>query len=145
MAQPLAGQEEALVSNRMPESYRDLLRDDVKAFAFLATTMPDRSPQVTPLWFDVEGETLCVNTARGRTKDRNIAARPKVALAIIDPSNPYRYVQIRGTVLETREQGAADHIRRLSHKYRGTPDFAIPTGQVRVTLRIRPDRVSAQG
>lgn len=132
------------MSNWIPESYRDLLRDDVKAFAFLATTMPDGSPQVTPLWFDVEGEILCVNTARGRTKDRNIAARPKVALAIMDPSNPYRYVQIRGTVVECREQGAEEHIRRLSQKYRGTLEFAIPSGQVRVTLRIRPDRVSAQ-
>jgi len=133
------------MSNRIPESYGDLLRDDVRAFAFLATTMPDGSPRVTPLWFDIDGENVCVNMARGRTKDRNITARPKVALAIMDPSNPYRYVQIRGTVVETREQGAVDHIRRLSHKYRGTPEFAIPTGQVRVTLRIRPDRVSAQG
>jgi len=133
------------VSNRIPESYRDLLRDDVKTFAFLATTMPDGSPQVTPLWFDFDGEIVCVNTARGRTKDRNMAARPKVALAIMDPSNPYRYVQIRGTVVESREQGAEEHIRRLSQKYRGTAEFAIPSGQIRVTLRIRPDRVSAQG
>ena len=131
--------------NLIPESHRDLLRDDVKAFAFLATTMPDGSPQVTPLWFDVEGEFVWVNTGRGRTKDRNMAARPKVALAIIDPANPYRYMQIRGTVVETREQGAVEDIRRLSRKYRGTPDFDVPSGQVRVTICIRPDHVSAQG
>jgi len=133
------------VSKRIPESYRDLLGDDVKAFAFLATAMPDGSPQVTPLWFDVEGEFVCVNTARGRTKERNMAARPQVALAIMDPSNPYRFLQIRGTVVETLEEGAVEHIRRLSRKYRGTPDFDVPSGQVRVTFRIRPDRVSAQG
>ena len=133
------------MSNLFPESHRDLLREDVKAFAMLATTMPDESPQVTPIWFDVDGDIVWVNTGRGRTKERNVAARPKVALAIMDPSNPYRYVQIRGTVVETRERDAVEDIRRLSRKYRGTPEFAIPTGQVRVTLRIRPDRVSAQG
>ncbi len=104
------------------------LHDEVRAFAFLATTMADGSPQVTPLWFDVEGELLRLNTARGRTKERNTRARPRVALAILDPANPYRYLQIRGTVIEHREQGAEEHIRQLSLKYRGTDEFPIPAG-----------------
>ena len=72
-------------------------------------------------------------------------ARPRVALAILDPAKPYRYLQVRGTVVEAREEGAVEHIRALSRKYRGTPDFAIPDGQVRVMFVIRPDRVHAQG
>ena len=129
----------------IPESHRDLLQEDVRAIAFLATTMADGSPQVTPLWFDVDGEVLRLNTARGRTKERNMKARPRVALAILDPANPYRYLQIRGTVVERREQGAADHIRLLNRKYHGTDDFSIPEGQVRVTICVRPDRVTVMG
>jgi PPOX class probable F420-dependent enzyme len=129
----------------IPEPYRDLLRDDVRAIALLATTMADGSPQVTPLWFDVEGELLRLNTARGRTKERNMRARPRVALAILDPANPYRYLQIRGTVIELREQGAPEHIRLLNRKYHGTDDFPIPAGQVRVMVCVRPDHVSVMG
>jgi len=131
--------------NNIPQAYHDLLKDEVKAFAFLATTMDDGSPQVTPLWFDVEGDRLRINTARGRVKERNMRARSQVALAILDPSNPYRYVQVRGPVVEMREQGAEEHIRLLSRKYRGTPEFEIPAGQVRVMILIRPERVQARG
>jgi len=128
----------------VPESHRDLLRNDVKALAFLGTTMTEGSPQVTPVWFDVEGEVIRINTARGRTKERNMAARPRVAMAIADPADPYRYLQIRGTVIEMREQGAVEHIRQLSRKYKGTDDFPLPVGQVRVMVLIRPDHVSVK-
>ncbi len=126
----------------MPESHWDLLSGDIKAVAFLGTTMADGSPQVTPVWFDTEGENLRINTARGRTKERNMAARPHVALAIADPADPYRYLQIRGTVVEMREQAAVEHIRELSRKYTGTDDFPVPEGQVRVMVVIRPDHVN---
>lgn len=129
----------------VPESHRDLLHEDVRAIACLATTMADGSPQVTPLWFDVDGDVLRLNTARGRTKERNMRARPRVALAIVDPTNPYRYLQIRGTVVEHREHGAVEHIRLLSRKYHGTEDFPVPAGQVRVMICVRPDRVSVMG
>lgn len=129
----------------IPQAYLDLVRDDVRAFAFLATTMDDGSPQVTPLWFDMEGERLRINTARGRVKERNMRLRSKVALAVMEGSHPYRYLQIRGRVVECREQGAVEHIRRLSLKYRGTADFEIPAGQVRVMFLILPEHVHAQG
>lgn len=128
----------------VPESHRDLLGNDVKALAFLGTTMTEGSPQVTPVWFDVEGEVIRINTARGRTKERNMASRPRVAMAIADPADPYRYLQIRGTVIEMREQGAVEHIRQLSRKYQGTDDFPVPAGQVRVMVLIRPDHVSVK-
>lgn len=133
------------MSVTIPDAYRDLLRDDVRAFAFLATTMDDGSPQVTPLWFDMQGDRLRINTARGRVKEHNMRLRSQVALAIVEPSNPYRYVQVRGRVVEAREQDAIQDIRRLSLKYRGTPEFDVPAGQVRVTFLIRPDRVDAHG
>jgi len=106
--------------------------------------MADRSPQVTPVWFDVEGEVIRINTARGRTKERNMAARPRVALAIADPANSYRFVQIRGTVMGMREQGAVEHIRQLSRKYKGTEEFSIAPGEGRVMVLIRPDHVNVK-
>lgn len=128
----------------IPESHGDLLRSDLRAPAFLGTTTADGSPQVTPVWFDVEGEVIRINAVRGRTKERNMAARPRVALAIADPADPYRYHQIRGTVIELREQGAMEHIRWLSRKYKGTDDLPVPAGQVRVMVLIRPDHVSVK-
>jgi PPOX class probable F420-dependent enzyme len=130
----------------IPESHRDLLSDSTRAFAYLATVMKDGSPQVTPVWFDMEDETVRVNTARGRVKDRNMGRRPKVALAIQDPSDPYRYVQIRGTVIGSTEEGAARHIDRLAGKYTGKAQYRkLNPGEVRVIYRIRIDAVSVRG
>src|SRR3984893_17675647 len=77
----------------IPEKYLDLLTQK-KAFAVLATTMPDGSPQVTPVWFDYKDGVVRVNTAKGRVKARNLKKDAAVALAVIDPDNPYRYIQI---------------------------------------------------
>src|SRR5512142_155606 len=95
---------------QVPESHRDLLSDEVPALAYLATLMPDGTPQLTPLWFDVDGDRLRVNSARGRVKDRNMRARPAVALLIQDPRSGDRYIQVRGHVVEVKEDGALEHI-----------------------------------
>lgn len=130
----------------IPESHRDLLTDEAMAFAYLATTMADGSPQVTPVWFDTLGESLRVNTVRGRTKDQNMTARPKVAMVIQDPRNPYRYVQVRGTVVEGTEEGAADHIDRLAGKYTGEAKYQWGRPEeVRIIYTIRPDAVHVMG
>src|SRR4051812_2602298 len=79
----------------IPPAFLDLLTTK-KAFANLATVMRTGSPQVTPVWFDFDGKNIRVNSARGRVKDRNMRRDPRVALSIVDPDNPYRYVAIRG-------------------------------------------------
>ena len=89
----------------IPEKYLDLLQQK-KAFAALATTMADGSPQVTPVWFDYSNGVVRVNTAKGRVKARNLKQDAAVALAVIDPDNPYRYIQIRGRVRRCTEEGA---------------------------------------
>lgn len=127
----------------IPNEFIDLLKDETKAFAFLGTIMPDGSPQVTPVWFNTDGEYIAINTAKGRQKDRNMRARPQVAMTIIDPKRPYRYLQIRGEIVEIAEEGAAEHISELSRKYRGH-DFDIPKGQARVTYKILPKHVSIE-
>lgn len=122
---------------QVAESQEYLLKDETKAFAFLATLMKDGSPQVTPLWFNTDGEYILVNTAKGRVKDENMRARPEVALVIMDLADPYHYLQIRGRVVEITEKDAEAHIHALSQKYHGRP-FTFPEGQVRVIYKIEP-------
>src|SRR4249919_2615120 len=103
----------------IPAVYLDLLQDK-KAFAHLATIMPDGSPQNTPVWFDYSNGKIRVNSALGRTKVKNMKVGAKVALSIMDPDNPERYVQLRGTVTRvTQDDAAAAHIDTLAYKYLG--------------------------
>src|SRR3990172_5442372 len=98
----------------IPESFRDLFSK--KAFAHLATVGADGPPQVTPVWCDFDGTHVRINTARGRVKDRNLQANPRVALSILDPDNPYRYLQVRGRVVAMTEAGADSPIDALATK-----------------------------
>ena len=125
----------------IPDSYLDLLQQK-KAFANLATVMADGSPQVTPVWFDY-ADVIRVNTAKGRVKSRTLKPGASIALAIMDPDNAYRYVQIRGRVRRAVEHGADEHIDSLAKKYLGkdTYPFRQP-GEVRVTYEIEPTSVS---
>jgi PPOX class probable F420-dependent enzyme len=129
----------------IPDAYLDLMNDK-KAFANLATLMPDGTPQVTPVWFDYVGGAIRVNSARGRVKDRNMKEGAAVALSILDPDNPYRYLQVRGRVRKVSEAGASAHIDSLAKKYLGKDKypFAQP-GEVRAIYEIEPGRVSGMG
>lgn len=128
----------------IPDAFRDLLTK--KAFASLATVMPDGTPQVTPVWFDFDGSHLRVNSARGRVKDRNMRRNGSVALAIMDPENPYRYLAVRGRVDAISEAGADAHIDSLAKKYLGQDRYPHrQPSEVRVIYRIRPERVSTMG
>src|SRR3984885_1491625 len=126
------------------EKYSDLFKK--KAFANLGTLMKDGSPQVTPVWCDFDGTHIRVNSAKGRVKDNNIRRDPRVALALVDPENPYRYLEIRGKVVEVTEKGADDHIDSLSNKYLGNPKYPFrQPGEVRVLYKIEPEKFSAMG
>ena len=126
----------------IPENYQDLLADETKAYVYLATVMADGTPQVTPIWFNADGDYILINTAAGRVKDRNMQARPSVALVFQDPNNPYRYMQIRGKIAERTTEDADAHINALLQKYRGK-DWDIPAGEERVIYKISPDKVDA--
>lgn len=127
---------------QIPESHADLLQK--KAYAHVATVDADGTPQVTPVWVEYDGENLLINSVRGRKKDRNMRARPQVALSIQDPDNPYRYLGVQGEVAEITEEGAADHIHKLSRKYGGR-DYPLSPGEIRVIYKIRPKRVWTMG
>jgi PPOX class probable F420-dependent enzyme len=130
----------------IPAQYLDLLAPEKKTLAALATVMPDGSPQVTPVWFDVAGERIRVNSAKGRTKTRNMTEGARVALSVVDPANGYRYVQIRGRVARVSEEGASAHIDSLAKKYldKDKYPFAQP-GEVRVMFEIEPLSVQGMG
>ncbi len=132
------------MSNTIPDTYRDLFQK--RAFAHLATLMPDGTPQVTPVWCDYDGTHIRINSAKGRVKDRNMRRNPQVALEIMDPDNPYRYLAVRGSVTEITEDGADAHIDSLAKKYLGREKYPWrKPDEMRVLYKIRPDRVSSMG
>ena len=124
----------------IPDSHADLFAK--KAFGSLATLNADGTPQVTPIWVDREGDFILFNSARGRRKDKNVRRDPRVAIAIADPDNPYRYLEIRGRVVEITEQSADDHINRLAKKYLGVDVYPYrQAGEVRVKYKVQPEHV----
>ncbi|MBI1745146.1 MAG: PPOX class F420-dependent oxidoreductase [Acidobacteria bacterium] len=132
------------MSHTIPSQYVDLLSQ--RSFASLATLMPDGSPQVTPVWFDYDGAYLLVNSARGRQKDRNMRRNAKVSLAIMDPANPYRYLEVRGSVMEITEQGAKEHINKMAKKYLDVDQYPYSQpGEVRVIYKIKPEHSRGMG
>jgi len=128
----------------IPEAFNELLTKK-KAFANLATINKDGTPQLTPVWFEWNGSRFRINTAKGRVKDKNLRRTPSVALSIMDPDNPYRYVQVKGRVADVTESGADAHIDSLAKKYTGKDYANGKPGEVRVIFTIAPDRVQTMG
>jgi PPOX class probable F420-dependent enzyme len=127
---------------KIPEDYLDLF--DKPAVASLATLMPDGQPQVSPVWCDFDGQHVLVNSARGRQKDKNLQHDPRISLCITDPENPYRYLEIRGRVVETTEQDADDHIDKMAKKYLGKDKYPYgQPGEVRIIFKIEPQRTAS--
>ena len=128
----------------IPEKYQDLLNK--KAFAQLATIMPDGTPQVSPVWFEYDGKNIVINSAKGRVKDRNMRRDPRVGLDIQDPDNPYRHVSIRGRVVQITEDGADAHIDKLTKKYINQDRYPYRgPGEVRVIYKIQPEAAHSMG
>ncbi len=126
---------------KVPDNFRDLL-DNKKAFANVATVKADGSPQVTPVWFDTAGDKIRVNTAKGRVKARTMKEGARVALSIMDPDNPYRYMQLRGTVTRATTEGADAHIDSLAKKYLGKDKYPFrQPGEERIMFEITPEAV----
>ncbi len=112
----------------------------------LATLMPDYSPQITPVWFNTDGDTILINSAKGRVKDKNMRLRPSVALCIQYPVNPYRCLQLRGRVIDITEKGADAHIDKLAGKYTGVFKFQHHISWMkRGICKILPLRIDAHG
>jgi PPOX class probable F420-dependent enzyme len=92
---------------------------DGKNFASVATLMQDGSPQVAPLWIDRDGDIIILNTTRSRQRTKNLRRDGRVAITVFDHDNPYSNVSIRGKTVEITEEGAEEHIDKMSMKYLG--------------------------
>ncbi len=132
------------MANQFPENYRDLF--EKKAFGAFTTLMPDGSPQTSPVWVDFKDGEIWVNSAVGRQKDKNVRRDPRVAVAVIDPDDPYRYVEVRGRVRQITQDGADVHIDKMAQKYLGqdTYPFRQP-GEQRVLYKITIEKAHNMG
>ena len=129
----------------IPENFLDLVTTK-KPLANLATVMPDGTPQVTPVWFDYTNGVVRVNSAKGRVKSRNMTEGASVALAIVDPDNGYRYLQVRGKVTKTTTEGGDAHIDSLAKKYLGLDSYPYRNAsEVRMIFEITPSSVQVMG
>ena len=117
-----------------------------RATCYLATTMPDGSPQLTQTWVDTDGANIIINTVEGFQKLRNIQRDPRVAVTVADPDKPSRYFGIRGRVLSMTTDGGVDSIEALSRKYTGQPyRWLGGRDQVRVVLTIAANKIRTPG
>jgi PPOX class probable F420-dependent enzyme len=128
----------------LPEELLSLLRR--ASPCFIATTMPDGSPQMTQTWVDTDGEHVVINTVEGYQKTKNVARDPRVAVSVIDPARPSRYYEIRGRVTNSTTHGGEDHIEALAQRYLGRsyPRYG-GSEQVRVILTISVDKINVMG
>lgn len=130
------------MSRGIPSEFKDLF--EKRSFGHLATLMPDGQPQTTPVWVDTDGECVLVNTAAERQKLENLEREPRVAISIQDPDDPYRYLEVRGRVIQTTEEGADQHIDRLAKRYLGKDRYPWRAeGERRVVVRIQPEHTTS--
>ncbi len=124
--------------------YQDLL--DSKQLIVMATINSDGSPQTSPVWFEFRDEHLFINSAKGRKKDLNLRARPAFSGTIVDPTNPYRYLEVRGEVVEITEEGADAHIDFLAKRYLGVDSYPYRNAaETRVIYKIKPTHFAGMG
>ena len=130
----------------LPEALVSLLQQP--STCYIATTMPDGSPQLTQTWVDTDGEHILINTVQGFQKVRNVERDPRVAVTVSDSDNPWRYYAVRGRVIDVTADGGAEHIEKLSQKYTGGPYQWSRGGgreQVRLIFTISAERIHSLG
>ena len=128
----------------IPEDYLDLL--DTTALAHIATLGPNGEPQNNPVWFDFDGERIKFSQTKTRQKYRNIQREPRIALSIVDPENPYKYLEIRGTVDQVDEDPDLEFINAMAKKYLGVEEYPYhQPGDERIVLYVRPGHTTQMG
>jgi PPOX class probable F420-dependent enzyme len=136
----------------IPESHRDLIEGAY--CAALTTLMPDGQPQTTPVWCNLDGEYILINTMRGFQKEKNMRANPRVTLLVYDPANPLRHIEIRGCIVQMSEHGAVAHLDQLTRLYSGKDDAHffgdsvsadLESSYTPIRIKIAPRRVRVEG
>ena len=128
----------------LPENWKTILKQPV--LVHFTTVMADGSPQTSPVWVDVDGDDILINSAVGRVKDKNVRRDPRVAVSAVDPDNAYRALMVRGRFVDITTEGAEAQIDALAKKYIGQDTYPWRRpGEVRVTYRIRPEKIGTMG
>lgn len=128
----------------IPEKYADLLESN--ALVHIATIGPNGEPQNNPVWFGWDGQHVLISQTKGRQKFRNVQRNPRVALSIVDPTNPYRYLEIRGSVVRVDEDPDRAFINSMAKKYIGQDVYPWhQPGDERVVLVIEPEHTTQMG
>jgi PPOX class probable F420-dependent enzyme len=128
----------------IPVGYEDLLEST--ALAHVATLGPHGEPQSNPVWFDWDGEHVKFSQTKARQKYRNLQRDPRIALSIVDPENPYRYLEIRGEVTRVEEDPNIDFISSMAKKYLGLDRYPYhQPGDERVVVFVRPEHTNQMG
>jgi len=128
---------------KLSDEWKAILSQPV--LVHVATIMPDGSPQVSPVWVDLDGDRILINSAKDRVKDKNLRRDPSVALSATAPDNPYNALMIRGKVSKITSDGADEHIDKLAKKYLGKDKYPFrQPGEVRVIYVIEPEVISSR-
>lgn len=131
-------------NGQIPEDYRDLL--ETSALIHVATIGPGGEPQSNPVWFDWDGEHIKFSQTKTRQKYKNVGRDPRIAVSLVDPENPYRYLEIRGQVTKIEEDPDLDFINAMAKKYLGMDEYPYhQPGDERVVLYVRPEHTTQMG
>ena len=128
----------------IPEGYRDLLEST--ALVHVATLGPNGEPQNNPVWFGWDGEHVKFSQTKARQKYRNVHRDPRIALSLVDPANPYRYLEIRGEVVHIEEDPENVFIDAMAKKYMGVDVYPMhQPGDERVVVYVRLQHTTQMG
>lgn len=128
----------------IPEKYQDLLGST--ALAHIATIGPKGEPQVNPVWFHWDGSHIQFSQTTTRQKYRNLQRDPHIALSIVDPQNPYRYIEIRGVVARVEDDPDLAFINSMAKKYLNLDQYPYhqPNDQ-RIVIYVEPEHTTQMG
>lgn len=130
----------------IPDMYADLLDWEKKSFGHVATVGPGGEPHSSPVWFDWDGEHIKFSLTTTRQKYRNLERDKRISLSIIDPEDAYRYVEVRGELVDVEPDPNIDFISRMAKKYIGKDRYPWHReGDERVVMVVRPVKVSGMG
>jgi hypothetical protein len=127
----------------VPKDREDILTK--VSFGHVATIGPDGEPQVNPVWFEWDGEFLKFSQTTTRQKYRNVQRDPRIAISVLDPDNPYRYIEVRGRVERIEDDPDKAFINKMAKKYLGQDEYPWSRpGEQRVVVYVRPERTTTQ-
>lgn len=128
----------------IPDKFKDLLQS--KALAHVATIGPHGEPQSNPVWFGWDGEHILFSQTKKRQKYRNLLRNPHIALSIVDPNNPYRYLEVRGKVARIDEDPNLNFINSMAKKYLNQDVYPWhQPGDERVVIVVEPEHITTMG